>query len=89
MTSHILGQRSLSPDDLKDTYIGRVACMRYCMHMQFMVKLHANAIMLAIFEGMQFCLYRCLSTRLDLKNAVLGDETPKLDYLIYKFLYFF
>ena len=45
------------------------------MHM----KLHAHAIWHANFEGIQLCQYGCLSTRLDLRNAVLGDEDPTLN----------
>ena len=37
-----------------------------------------HAIGHAIFEGMQSCQYGRLSTRLDSRNAVLGDERPQL-----------
>ena len=28
---------------------------------------------------MQFCQYGCLSTRLDVRNAVVGDEDPAIN----------
>ena len=49
------------------------------MCMQFLAKLHAHATVHAIFEEMQLCQYGCLSTRLDFRNAVLGDEDPELN----------
>ena len=64
----LLGQYSRSPDELDDTHIGR----NY-MHTQFLAKLHVHAI----FEELQLCQYGCLSTRLDFRNAFLGDEDPK------------
>ena len=78
MAAHLLGQHSLSLDELKDTHIDRIACIRNCMRMQFLAKLHAHAIGHAIFEGMQSCQYGRLSTCLDSRNAVLGDERPQL-----------
>ena len=47
--------------------------------MQFLVKLDAHALMHAIIFVMQFCQYWCLSTRLDFRNTLLGDEDPKLN----------
>ena len=46
------------------------------MRMQFLAKLHVHATLHAIFEEMQLCQYGCRSTRLDFRNAVLGDEDP-------------
>ena len=48
------------------------------MRMQFLAKLHVHAAVHAIFEEMQLCQYGCLSTRLDFRNAVLGDEDPQI-----------
>ena len=67
LTSHTIGQRSLSPDVLKDTHIGIVACPQ---------KLHAHAnwqkiVYACNYLCMQFCLFGCLSTRLDIRNNVL------------------
>ena len=74
----LLGQHSLSLDELKDTHIGRIECIRNCMGMQFFAKLHTHPIVHAICEGMQSCQYGHLSTRLDSMNAFLGDERPQL-----------
>ena len=53
------------------------------MCIQFLAKLHADATVHAIFEEMQLCQYGCLSTRLDFRNAVLGDEDPQKMYQLY------
>ena len=82
VASHLLGQHSLSPDELKDAHIGRIACPQK-LHAQ----LHAHAIWPKIacacnFLCMQSCRYGCLSTRLNLRNAVLGDEQPQLNKVL-------
>ena len=73
-SAHLSGHDSWSPDELKDTHIGKIACHANCMldglFMQFGQKLHASAI----FCCMQFHQDGCLSTRLDFRNHVLGDE---------------
>ena len=60
---HLLQQHSRSPDELKDTHISRFACM-----------LHAHTTVHVIFEEIHLCQYGCLSSRLDFRNAALGDE---------------
>ena len=66
---HLLGQHFWSPDELKDTHIGRMACIWNCMCMQVLSKLHEHATVHAIFEEMQLCQYGVLSNRLDFRNA--------------------
>ena len=73
-STHLSGHDSWSPDELKDTHIGKIACHANCtpdgLFMQFGQKLHASAI----FCCMQFHRDGCLSTRLDFRNHVLRDE---------------
>ena len=60
---------SLGPDELKDTNLEIITCVKIFMSMHLLVKLHAHALLHAIIFVMQFCQYGCLSTRLDLRNA--------------------
>ena len=73
-SAHLSGHDCWSPDELKDTHIGNIANHANCtsdgLFMQFGRKLHASAI----FHCMQFHQDGCLSTRLDFRNHVLGDE---------------
>ena len=60
---------SLGPDELKDTNLEIIACVKNFMQMQFLVKLHVHALLHAIIFVIQFCHYGCLSTRLDIRNT--------------------
>ena len=75
MRPDLLRQHSWSPEESKDTHIGKIACQGNCtadgLFMQFGQKLHAHAI----FRCMQFHQDGCRSTRLDFRNHVLWDES--------------
>ena len=47
--------------------------------MQLFAKLHAHAIVHAIFGCMQLCPYGCHSTRLDFRNTVPGNDSSAVD----------
>ena len=74
-SAHLSGHDCWSPDELKDTHIGKIAWQGNCtvnsLFMQFGQKLHAHAIFLC----MQFHQDGCRSTRLDFRNHVLWDES--------------
>ena len=53
------------------------------LHMQLLAKLHAHATVHAIFEEMQLGQFGCRSTRLDFRNAFLGDEDPPKNNQLY------
>ena len=72
---------SWSPDELKDTHIGQIACTEN-VHTQ----LHVHAIRQKIactcnLQGMQSYQDGCLSTRLDFSNACACKLTLTADFL--------
>ena len=78
-SAHLSGHDSWSPDELKDTHIGKIACNANCtpygLFMQFGQQLHASAI----FHRMQFWYDGYLSTLLDFRNPVPRDESSGLN----------